>query len=162
MAEQRTTDFASRRRPILKGIGAGAVMPLLGSGVGVAKQRDEQSQNIDVAVAPWDEGEDRAIQDIDTDDTFSARINISGIEPPKQIAYMVAPFNSEDQFGGQERVHAQSHEITSNPEVIVHSSFNPGGFLHEWAEGDYRLITTVVDGSLELVGTAASDTFRIE
>lgn len=165
MTESHTSTSESKRRPIIKGVGIGAVMPLLSSGVGMAQQSSEDSESSEtpsVEVVPWDKENSREFDDIDTDDTFSARIEVSGLEPPTHIAYMVAPFNSVDKFGGKERVHAQDHEITSDPDPIVHSNWNPSGFLHEWTEGDYRLVATVVDENLELVGRAVSDTFRIE
>jgi hypothetical protein len=158
MPENSAYDTGTNRRSVVKGFGIGVLTPAVLSGVGESKQ---SFGSLDVQVEPWDEDEGRAISSIDTDDDFEAKIDVSGLSSPTSVAYMVASLDPNGSFGDNERVHAQNREVTSNSTSIIHSSFNPSGFLHEWDEGNYRLFATVVDGPDRAFGVAVSNTFEI-
>lgn len=148
----------SKRRDILKGVGAGTLgLPLL-TGTATAKQGSLRVE-VEAGEGSVDNWQPRDV----LTDNFKAKIDVSGLSTgASDLAVMVIPVNPDGAFvdGGMRASHTQVD--WSSGSVVPKNDWTPGGPIMGWPNGTYRLYAAASESGRGVFGTAVSAPFEIE
>lgn len=153
------------RRQVLKGLGLGSLAAYGLTGTAAAQ---ESTTELDVTVTPGQGPEDdwTQVAYVDSGESFSAKVQVSGIEPHTEtsLAYMIAPGGPDGGFVSNEEVQSSKLvEESEGPQTsFIHYNWTPEKFLTSWPSGIYKLYATVVDRNQEVAGFGISPPFEVD